>query len=194
MKVMGMGSRLQTAMSAMLTVVAPLLMITACSSGETDSTPTSVLRTSATSTVTATTTAAAQDNSGSPSNGDDAPARPGNPAGQQPNGPANEPPKPPPGGTDNCGASYCGEPMDNCTTENCGPLPDDNYVKCTDRINYAGDPRSNAEINIIGEREGKCPTPIRPTPTTRTTTKPPTPTPAVTPSPSSTPRPTSSTR
>ncbi|WP_019201828.1 hypothetical protein [Tsukamurella sp. 1534] len=32
--------------------------------------------------------------------------------------------------------------------------------RCTDRINYAGDPRSNAEINSIGERTGKCPPPI----------------------------------
>ncbi|GAB3990147.1 hypothetical protein GCM10029978_117250 [Actinoallomurus acanthiterrae] len=30
-------------------------------------------------------------------------------------------------------------------------------VKCTDRINYAGDSRSNAEINSIGERTGHCP-------------------------------------
>jgi hypothetical protein len=30
-------------------------------------------------------------------------------------------------------------------------------VRCTDRINYAGDPRSNAEINSIGEQSGHCP-------------------------------------
>ncbi|MFE0792540.1 hypothetical protein [Streptomyces mutabilis] len=29
--------------------------------------------------------------------------------------------------------------------------------KCTDRVNYAGDPRSNAEINSIGEQTGTCP-------------------------------------
>ncbi len=29
--------------------------------------------------------------------------------------------------------------------------------KCTDQVNYAGDPRSNAEINSIGERTGTCP-------------------------------------
>lgn len=28
---------------------------------------------------------------------------------------------------------------------------------CTDRTNYAGDPRSNAEINSIGESAGTCP-------------------------------------
>ncbi|WP_328465380.1 hypothetical protein [Streptomyces sp. NBC_00448] len=32
-------------------------------------------------------------------------------------------------------------------------------VKCTDRIDYAGDPRSNAEINSIGEQTGSCPSP-----------------------------------
>lgn len=31
--------------------------------------------------------------------------------------------------------------------------------KCTDRIDYAGDPRSNAEINSIGEQTGSCPSP-----------------------------------
>ncbi len=30
-------------------------------------------------------------------------------------------------------------------------------AKCTDRINYAGDPRSNAEINTIGAKTGYCP-------------------------------------
>lgn len=32
--------------------------------------------------------------------------------------------------------------------------------RCTNQINYAGDPRSNAEINGIGATTGKCPTPI----------------------------------
>ncbi|MFJ4638232.1 hypothetical protein ACIP69_21760, partial [Streptomyces hygroscopicus] len=30
-------------------------------------------------------------------------------------------------------------------------------MKCTDQINYAGDPRPNAEINSIGENTGYCP-------------------------------------
>ncbi|MCX3062065.1 hypothetical protein [Streptomyces beihaiensis] len=30
-------------------------------------------------------------------------------------------------------------------------------MKCTDQRNYAGDPRSNAEINSIGEKTGTCP-------------------------------------
>lgn len=33
--------------------------------------------------------------------------------------------------------------------------------RCTDRQSYAGDPRSNAEINSLGESTGKCPTPIK---------------------------------
>ncbi|MFK4798386.1 hypothetical protein ACI3K5_06815 [Streptomyces sp. MPA0124] len=31
--------------------------------------------------------------------------------------------------------------------------------KCTDQVNYAGDPRPNAEINSIGEETGTCPEP-----------------------------------
>ncbi|MFI8346558.1 hypothetical protein, partial [Streptomyces sp. NPDC085596] len=30
-------------------------------------------------------------------------------------------------------------------------------TKCTDQIDYAGDSRSNAEINSIGEDRGACP-------------------------------------
>lgn len=32
--------------------------------------------------------------------------------------------------------------------------------RCTNLINYAGDPRSNAEINSIGAVSGRCPTPL----------------------------------
>lgn len=38
--------------------------------------------------------------------------------------------------------------------------------RCTDRIDYAGDPRSNAEINSAGEATGTCPDPISASPTT----------------------------
>ncbi|MEU0848063.1 hypothetical protein ABZ387_08830, partial [Streptomyces flaveolus] len=31
--------------------------------------------------------------------------------------------------------------------------------KCTDRLDYAGDPRPNAEINSIGDKTGTCPQP-----------------------------------
>ncbi|KPC73534.1 hypothetical protein ADL27_51260 [Streptomyces sp. NRRL F-6602] len=31
--------------------------------------------------------------------------------------------------------------------------------RCTDQLNYAGDSRSNAEINSIGEESGTCPVP-----------------------------------
>lgn len=32
--------------------------------------------------------------------------------------------------------------------------------RCTNQIDYAGDPRSNAEINSIGASTGQCPAPI----------------------------------
>ncbi|CAM4496554.1 hypothetical protein NONI108955_35960 [Nocardia ninae] len=53
-----------------------------------------------------------------------------------------------------------------------GPTPD--YVECTDRVDYTGDPRANAEINTIGEQTGTCPEPQRPTPTPVTTSETPT--------------------
>ena len=37
---------------------------------------------------------------------------------------------------------------------------DDLSKRCTKQINYAGDPRSNAEINGIGALTGQCPPPI----------------------------------
>jgi len=38
--------------------------------------------------------------------------------------------------------------------------PSDTSYRCTNRVNYAGDPRSNAEINSIGQQTGFCPTPM----------------------------------
>src|SRR4051794_18953905 len=32
--------------------------------------------------------------------------------------------------------------------------------KCTNQIDYSGDPRSNAEINSIGASTGQCPSPM----------------------------------
>ncbi|MFC9654200.1 hypothetical protein ACFTTY_37285, partial [Streptomyces sp. NPDC056937] len=43
---------------------------------------------------------------------------------------------------------------------------------CTDQINYAGDPRSNAEINSIGADTGTCPKPQKATKPTGTPNKP----------------------
>lgn len=40
--------------------------------------------------------------------------------------------------------------------------------KCTDRLDYAGDPRSNAEINSIGADTGTCPEPQPGTPSSGT--------------------------
>ncbi len=37
--------------------------------------------------------------------------------------------------------------------------PSHDYVKCTDRVDYTGDPRANAEINAIGVQTGACPEP-----------------------------------
>lgn len=33
-------------------------------------------------------------------------------------------------------------------------------LRCTNMINYAGDPRGNAEINGIGWQTGECPEPM----------------------------------
>lgn len=41
-----------------------------------------------------------------------------------------------------------------------GPPVATAQTKCTDQINYASDPRSNAEINGIGASTGVCPTPM----------------------------------
>ncbi|MBM9503047.1 hypothetical protein [Actinacidiphila acididurans] len=35
--------------------------------------------------------------------------------------------------------------------------PNQAGVSCTNQLDYAGDPRSNAEINTIGEQTGYCP-------------------------------------
>lgn len=50
-----------------------------------------------------------------------------------------------------------------CTYPNGATIPDPNAVpddRCTNQIDYAGDPRSNAEINSIGASTGQCPAPI----------------------------------
>jgi hypothetical protein len=157
---MRMGSRLRRATGAILAVVTPLLVMTACTTSDSDSgasASSTVTRTSVAVTVTPSSTVAQRNPAGSSGQGgsqDQQGSHPGNESGQ----PVDQQPDIP--GTDNCGAVHCG--TDNCN-DNCGN-PDD--VKCTDKINYAGDPRANAEINTIGERDGKCPDPIRPTETT----------------------------
>ncbi|RYF49869.1 MAG: hypothetical protein EOO27_32780 [Comamonadaceae bacterium] len=54
-------------------------------------------------------------------------------------------------------------PRPICRYPSGATIPDPNAVpddRCTNQINYAGDPRSNAEINSIGAQTGQCPAPI----------------------------------
>ncbi|MFH8594470.1 hypothetical protein [Streptomyces rimosus] len=44
--------------------------------------------------------------------------------------------------------------------------------RCTNQIDYAGDPRSNAEINSIGADTGHCPAPQKPKPGSKDRTAP----------------------
>ncbi|MFB7724240.1 hypothetical protein [Nocardia sp. NPDC056100] len=128
----------------LLATTAALGLIVGCSSDPTSG-PITVkgspaLTTTSAAAATSTTTGA---NPGAAQPGGGQPGGAGPQAQQQPGGaPIDEPgPAPDPGpGT---------------------PLGTDHYVKCTDKINYAGDPRSNAEINLEGERHGgDCPAPI----------------------------------
>ncbi|MBC2644741.1 MULTISPECIES: hypothetical protein [unclassified Rhodococcus (in: high G+C Gram-positive bacteria)] len=55
-----------------------------------------------------------------------------------------------------CDGTVCRYPS-GATIPDPNAVPDD---RCTNQINYAGDPRSNAEINSIGAQTGQCPAPI----------------------------------
>ncbi|WP_240945217.1 hypothetical protein [Rhodococcus sp. HNM0569] len=55
-----------------------------------------------------------------------------------------------------CDGTICRYPS-GATIPDPNAVPDD---RCTNQINYAGDPRSNAEINSIGAQTGQCPEPI----------------------------------
>ncbi|WP_069162710.1 hypothetical protein [Nocardia altamirensis] len=203
---MGKGRPLRAVLGVLLGVVALMLVLTACTkeSGPTAAATRTPIPSAVPTTVSPTSSKAPQSNPGTPQA-----AEVGRPKPIEPAQPAAQPPPAPggtdncgdqcgitPGGTDNCGPGQCGIPpggTDNCgpgqcgegPTDQCGPVsrgkpgPTDGYVKCTDKINYAGDPRSNAEINTIGEQTGSCPEPIRPTVTVT-----PTPTSTVTTSPS----------
>ncbi|MFH8485633.1 hypothetical protein [Streptomyces longisporoflavus] len=50
-------------------------------------------------------------------------------------------------------------PKTDASTESAKPAgtPAKPDTKCTDQVDYAGDSRSNAEINSIGEDTGTCP-------------------------------------
>lgn len=49
------------------------------------------------------------------------------------------------------------DPTSKAAEDTAQGTPKEDGVKCTDQINYAGDSRSNAEINTIGEETGYCP-------------------------------------
>ena len=55
-----------------------------------------------------------------------------------------------------CDGTVCRYPS-GATMPDPNAVPDD---RCTNQIDYAGDPRSNAEINSIGAETGQCPAPI----------------------------------
>jgi hypothetical protein len=55
-----------------------------------------------------------------------------------------------------CDGTTCRYPS-GATIPDPNAVPDD---RCTNQIDYAGDPRSNAEINSIGAQTGQCPAPI----------------------------------
>ena len=55
-----------------------------------------------------------------------------------------------------CDGTVCRYPS-GVTMRDPNATPDD---RCTNQINYANDPRSNAEINSIGAVTGQCPEPI----------------------------------
>ncbi|MEJ2885855.1 hypothetical protein [Actinomycetospora aeridis] len=46
------------------------------------------------------------------------------------------------------------------TTTSADAATDEPDDRCTNQIDYASDPRSNAEINSIGEQTGRCPRPL----------------------------------
>ncbi|WP_438472317.1 hypothetical protein [Rhodococcus erythropolis] len=58
------------------------------------------------------------------------------------------------------GAAPAWTPVSASAVAPAAPGPATGSTKCTDQINYAGDPRSNAEINSIGEQMGSCPAPL----------------------------------
>ena len=60
------------------------------------------------------------------------------------------------------GAAPAWTPVSTSAVAPAAPGPATESTKCTDQINYVGDPRSNAEINSIGEQMGSCPAPLPP--------------------------------
>ncbi|WP_436735648.1 hypothetical protein [Streptomyces sp. BBFR102] len=63
---------------------------------------------------------------------------------------------PSPGSGSSSAASSSSSPSDAAEGKSAG-TPAQSGVKCTDQIDHAADPRSNAEINSIGVETGTCP-------------------------------------
>ncbi|WP_433683150.1 hypothetical protein [Nocardia sp. CA-119907] len=178
MQMLGRGRRWRVGTGLVLGVVAPVLIVTACTADKHDSAAPGSGTVTVTS-ISASRTTPPATTTAPPGNPGETGGQPGS-AGGAGTGPTAAGQPVTSGGVDNCGIAYCGAPTesqpapggtDTCgvtfcgTTSNPAPAPDGTDVKCTDKINYAGDPRSNAEINSIGERDGKCPEPIQPTTT-----------------------------
>ncbi|MFE3226191.1 hypothetical protein [Nocardia sp. NPDC059228] len=152
-------SRLQTATRIAVLMMTPAVAVVAgCSS---DSGKSTAIATTVKPSASATSTVAVSTTSGAPvaSPGAGQPVG-GSPVAGSPGGVA--PQQQPPGESPDT-------PPVSDSTPGGVPAPD-GYVKCTDKINYVGDPRSNAEINRLGEILGHCPDPVSasiiPTPTT----------------------------
>ncbi|WP_433734485.1 hypothetical protein ACQP0C_09010 [Nocardia sp. CA-129566] len=187
MQMLGRGRRWRGGTGLVLGVVAPVLIVTACTADKQDSAAprsgtATVTSISASRTTPPVTTAAPghpgatggdSGSGGGAGTGQTAAVQPGTPGGVDNCGivycGAPTESQSAPGGTDTCGVTFCGTTSNPAPapggTDYCGDTPCDTYVKCTDKINYAGDPRSNNEINSIGARDGKCPEPIHPTTT-----------------------------
>ncbi|MFC9944433.1 hypothetical protein, partial [Streptomyces pratensis] len=66
------------------------------------------------------------------------------------------------GGGDNASSSarsstVASTPQSDTAEGKSSGTPAESGAKCTDQVDYAGDSRSNAEINSIGEDTGTCP-------------------------------------
>ncbi|KPC79998.1 hypothetical protein ADK82_21180 [Streptomyces sp. NRRL S-4] len=59
--------------------------------------------------------------------------------------------------TSSASAEAASTPQSDPARSTTSETPAQSDEKCTDQVDYAGDPRPNAEINSIGENTGTCP-------------------------------------